>query len=127
MRFARSSGILLHLTSLPSRFGIGDLGPEAYRFVDFLADSKQSLWQMLPLGPTSSGNLHSPYVALSAFAGNPLLISPEVLVEDGLIPVALLDSAPIFPAGPIEYDQVSAYKREILQTVAKHFANAASK
>jgi 4-alpha-glucanotransferase len=78
----RSSGILLHPTSLPGPFGIGDLGPEAYKFIDFLAAAGQSLWQVLPLGPTGYGD--SPYASYSAFAGNTLLVSPESLVEDGL-------------------------------------------
>ena len=73
MTFPRSSGILLHPTSLPGRFGIGDLGPEAYGFVDFLAAAGQRIWQVLPLGPTGYGD--SPYQLFSAFAGNPLLIS----------------------------------------------------
>jgi 4-alpha-glucanotransferase len=77
MRFDRSSGLLLHITSLPSFGGIGDLGPAAYEFADFLAAGKQRLWQVLPLSPTGYGN--SPYAALSAFAGNPLLISLELL------------------------------------------------
>ena len=79
----RISGILLHPTSLPSRFGIGDLGDSAYRFVDFLADSFQQLWQILPLGPVGYGN--SPYSCYSAFAGYSLLISVDKLVEDGLL------------------------------------------
>ena len=79
----RSSGILLHPTSLPSAFGIGDLGPEAYKFVDFLAAAGQSLWQVLPLGPTGYGD--SPYSSYSAFAGNTSLISPERLVQEGLL------------------------------------------
>src|SRR5436309_2513525 len=83
MNFPRASGILLHPTSLPGPFGIGDLGDEAYRFVDFLGGSGQTYWQILPLGPTGMGN--APYSAYSAFAGNPLLISPERLVADGLI------------------------------------------
>src|SRR5215831_634829 len=77
----RLSGILLHVTSLPSYGGIGDFGPAAYAFVDFLAAAKQRLWQVLPLSPTGYGN--SPYSALSAFAGNPLLISVERLVDEG--------------------------------------------
>jgi 4-alpha-glucanotransferase len=85
-RFTRAGGILLHVTSLPGRFGVGDLGPEAYRFVDFLAAHQQHIWQVLPLGPTSNGVDYSPYVALSAFAGNPLLISIEALVEEELAP-----------------------------------------
>ncbi len=83
MKFQRASGILLHPTSLPGDFGIGDLGPTAFEFVDFLARSGQTYWQILPLGPTGYGD--SPYQCFSAFAGNPLLISPEKLVEDGLL------------------------------------------
>ena len=81
MRFPRRSGILLHPTSLPGQFGIGDLGHAAYRFVDFLAASGQSYWQVLPLSPT--GYADSPYQTLSAFAGNPMLISPQKLVAAG--------------------------------------------
>ena len=83
MSFPRASGVLLHPTSLPGPFGIGDLGPEAYKFIDFLAAADQSLWQVLPLGPTGYGD--SPYACYSAFAGNTLLISPEQLLEDGLL------------------------------------------
>src|SRR6201996_6617589 len=81
MALERSSGLLLHVTSLPSYGGIGDLGPAAYAFADFLAAARQRLWQVLPLGPTGYGN--SPYAALSAFAGNPLLISLENLADRG--------------------------------------------
>lgn len=80
MDLKRVSGILLHPTSLPGPFGIGDIGPQAYRFVDFLADTGQSLWQILPLGPIGYGN--SPYMSFSAFGGNPLLISLERIVAD---------------------------------------------
>src|SRR5678816_3139174 len=86
----RASGILLHPTSLPGPYGIGDLGPEAYKFADFLVAAGQSLWQVLPLGPTGYGD--SPYACYSAFAGNTLLVSPEQLIEEGL-----LDSAPTAP------------------------------
>ena len=79
----RVSGILLHVSSLPGAYGIGDLGPEAYRFADFLAEAGQHLWQLLPLGPTDAAFGHSPYHPVSAFAGNPLLISPEGLVSRG--------------------------------------------
>jgi 4-alpha-glucanotransferase len=79
----RASGILLHPTSLPGPYGIGDLGPEAYRFVDFLLETGQSLWQILPLGPTGYGN--SPYMCFSAFGGNAPLISLEQLAKDGLL------------------------------------------
>src|SRR5256885_6316784 len=83
MKLARSSGILLHPTSLPSRFGIGDLGTECYRFLDFLYEAKQKLWHVLPLGPTGPEN--SPYQCRSTFAGNPLLISPEEMVREGYL------------------------------------------
>jgi 4-alpha-glucanotransferase len=83
MAFRRSSGVLLHPTSLPSGYGIGDLGPACVDFIDLLASGKQHLWQVLPLGPTGYGD--SPYQCFSAFAGNPLLISPERLIEDGLL------------------------------------------
>ncbi len=80
MNFPRASGILLHPTSLPGKFGIGDFGTEAYKFVDFLANAGQTYWQILPLNPTGYGD--SPYQAFSAFAGNTLLISPEKLLEN---------------------------------------------
>lgn len=83
MNFPRASGILLHPTSLPGRFGTGDLGPEAYKFADFLASAGQSLWQVLPLGPTGYGD--SPYACFSAFAGNTMLISPQRLLDEGLL------------------------------------------
>src|SRR6266581_8314459 len=83
MKFPRSSGILLHITSLPGRFGVGDLGPCAYEFAEFLAEAGQKIWQVLPLNPT--GYADSPYQCFSAFAGNPLLISLDLLVEQGLL------------------------------------------
>ena len=83
MKFPRSSGILLHPTSLPGRYGIGDFGPEAHRFAEFLANAGQKLWQVLPLGPTGYGD--SPYQLFSAFAGNPLLISLDELIRRGLL------------------------------------------
>ena len=112
MSFPRASGILLHPTSLPGRLGIGDLGKEAYRFADFLADAGQRLWQILPLGPTGYGN--SPYQTLSVFAGNPLLISLEKLAEEGLLEAADLDSAPPFPAERVDFDAVIAFKMPLL-------------
>src|SRR6266542_6644454 len=95
MNFSRASGILLHPTSLPGPFGIGDLGPQAYSFADFLVASGQGLWQVLPLGPTGYGD--SPYACYSAFAGNTLLISPELLFESGLISLSDLDDLPSLP------------------------------
>src|SRR5437660_2487142 len=102
MSFPRASGILLHPTSLPSRGGIGDFGPAAYSFADFLAASKQGLWQVLPLGPLGFGN--SPYSSTSAFAGNPLLISLERLADRGLIDRAQLDSLPD-GVEPVDYQR----------------------
>ncbi len=127
MQFARASGVLLHLTSLPGRFGVGDLGAEAYRFVDFLVEAKQSLWQILPLGPTSNGNLHSPYVALSAFAGNPLLISLESLVsDDGLLSEAGLNNLTTLPEGVANYEAANDGKLAALHTAAEKFFSEAS-
>ena len=81
----RHSGILLHITSLPSKYGIGDMGSFAYAFLDFLASSGQKYWQILPVNPTDGINGNSPYSCSSAFAGNPLLISPEMMVIEGFL------------------------------------------
>src|SRR5712692_7593784 len=112
MGFPRASGILLHPTSLPSRFGIGDLGDEAYRFADFLAASGQSLWQVLPLGPTGYGD--SPYACYSAFAGNTLLISPERLFEEGLLTKSDLDEIPSLPTERVDFELVHQSREIIL-------------
>src|ERR1700742_537393 len=101
MRFERSSGILLHPTSLPGRFGIGDLGPEAYKFIAYLAAGNQTLWQIMPLGPTGYGD--SPYSSFSAFAGNTNLISPERLVDDGLLSRDDLKDVPEFSTERVDY------------------------
>ena len=98
MAFPRSSGILCHPTSFPSRHGVGDLGKGAYDFVDWLAAARQQLWQVLPLGPTGYGD--SPYQCFSAFAGNPLLISPEGLVQSRLLPVGRAGGRVRFPDAP---------------------------
>lgn len=112
MSFPRASGILLHPTSLPGRFGIGDLGDEAYRFADFLVASGQSLWQVLPLGPTGYGD--SPYACYSAFAGNTLLISPERLLEEGLLAKNDLDEIPALPTEQVDFERVHQSKDIIL-------------
>ncbi|MEM7799518.1 MAG: 4-alpha-glucanotransferase, partial [Chloroflexota bacterium] len=106
--FKRLSGILLHPSSLPGKFGIGDLGESAYRFVDFLDKADQGLWQILPLGPTSYGD--SPYQCFSAFAGNPLLVSPDLMYWDGYISQELLDSVPDFPTDKVDYGWVIYWK-----------------
>jgi 4-alpha-glucanotransferase len=109
----RSAGVLLHPTSLPSRFGIGDLGPSADAYLRWLAGAGVSSWQVLPLHPPGPG--WSPYSALSTFAGNELLISPEQLVDDGLLEAARLDDAPPFPAERVEFAAVSRWKRGLLR------------
>jgi 4-alpha-glucanotransferase len=119
MRFSRSAGILLHPTSFPGRYGIGDLGDAAYNFVDFLVASKQSLWQILPLGPTGYGD--SPYQCFSAFAGNPLLISPDRLVADGYLPGEALREIPNFPAHKVDFGPVIAYKTALYRQAHTHF------
>src|SRR3990170_1791260 len=123
MPMERASGILLHPTSLPSRGGIGDLGPAAYEFLDFLAAGKQGLWQVLPLGPLGYGN--SPYSATSAFAGNPLLISLERLAERGWLAPERLAALPQAVAG-VDYEQVSGSKFELLREAAGNFLQRAT-
>ena len=120
---SRGSGILLHISSLPSRFGVGDLGPAARNFIDLLAASGQQYWQFLPLCPTSSGLDNSPYMGLSAFAGNPLLITPEGLAEDGLLPHDLLHDAPNFSEYLVNFDEVSPWKEELLLAAWDLFQN----
>ncbi|MGH7783326.1 MAG: 4-alpha-glucanotransferase, partial [Candidatus Binatia bacterium] len=112
MKFPRASGILLHPTSLPGDYGIGDLGPGAYAFIDVLAAAGQSYWQVLPLGPTGYGD--SPYQSFSAFAGNPLLISPAALMEDGLLTKEMLDQKPEFPAHKVDFGAVYDWKGQLL-------------
>lgn len=120
----RASGLLLHITSLPSRFGIGDLGPEAYRFADFMAASKQTLWQVLPLVPTGYG--YSPYAAPSTYAGNPMLISPDRLLEDGWLTTDDLGELPTFSDDEVLFADVSAYKDRLLQAAWQRFSSNAS-
>jgi len=121
--FPRSSGILLHPTSLPGPYGVGDLGDEAYRFVDFLAASGQSLWQVLPLGPTGFGD--SPYQCFSAFAGNTLLVSPERLVREGLLAQEDLKSSPTFPEGQVDFGNVIKFKNALLKKAFERFKQMA--
>lgn len=120
MKLPRCSGILLHATSLPSKFGIGDFGPEAYRFADQLACAGQSLWQVLPLGPIGYGN--SPYQSFSAFAGEPLLISLESLVEEGFLTNKDLTDAPQFPREKVDYQAVARWKIPLLVKAYRSFA-----
>lgn len=125
MKFERTSGVLLHPTSLPGRFGIGELGGEAYRFADYLHGACQSIWQVLPLCPTGYGN--SPYTSFSSFAGNPLLISIDRLLEHDL---ALRDDVestlPKFPEDKVDFDAVMAWKLPILRKAYDLFVERAS-
>ncbi len=125
MSFPRSSGVLLHPTSLPGRFGVGDLGDEAHRFVDFLAASGQSLWQVLPLGPTGYGD--SPYQCFSAFAGNTLLVSPERLVSEGLLGPEDLARAPIFSEEQVDFGGAIEFKNALLRKAFERFKQTADR
>jgi 4-alpha-glucanotransferase len=119
MAFPRQSGVLLHPTSLPSKFGIGDFGKTAFDFVDFLVTAKQTLWQVLPLGQTGYGD--SPYQCFSAFAGNIYLISPEKLVEDGFLNKEDIANPPKFPSQRVEFGKVINYKMSLLQKAFENF------
>lgn len=119
MNIERSAGVLLHPTSLPGKFGIGDLGPSAYHFIDWLHNAGQSLWQVFPLGPTGYGD--SPYQCFSAFAGNPLLISPEELHKDGLLTEKEIHEVPHWNPHHIDFGPVINYKYELLHKAFKHF------
>ncbi|HXJ33843.1 MAG TPA: 4-alpha-glucanotransferase [Candidatus Eisenbacteria bacterium] len=114
----RASGVLLHVTSLPSPYGVGDVGPSAWAWIDRLHDAGQSWWQALPLGPTGYGN--SPYQSSSSFAGNGVLISPQALIEDGLVRAGEFDSRS-FSAVAVDYDVVIPFKHQLLETAWANF------
>src|SRR5437588_10834661 len=118
----RASGLLLHVTSLPSPYGIGDVGPVAIAWIDQLCDAGQSWWQALPLGPTGYGN--SPYQSLSSFAGNVLLISPDWLIEDGLLRASDC-TAPSFSETAVDYGMVITFKRRLLERAWINFSDGA--
>ena len=119
MQFDRASGVLLHLTSLPSEYGIGDFGKEAYNFVDFLKRANQKLWQILPLNPPASGG--SPYNCFSAFAGNALLISIDKLIEDGLLKIEEVTNVPNFAETKVEFARVIKFKNELFLKTFNRF------
>jgi len=112
MQTNRYSGLLLHPTSFPGPDGIGDLGPEAYRWIDFLKGSGCQMWQILPLGPTGYGD--SPYQCFSAFAGNPFLVSPLLLLEDRLLTLEDLKDRPRFPADHVDFGPAIIWKNTII-------------
>ncbi|HVP77979.1 MAG TPA: 4-alpha-glucanotransferase [Thermodesulfobacteriota bacterium] len=117
----RGSGILLHITSLPSSYGVGDLGPDAYRFADFLAQTRQTYWQVLPLNPTYPVYGNSPYSSISAFAGNTLLISPDLLLEEDLLSREDLGPIPPFPGARCDFSGAIQYKDKLLERSYQRF------
>jgi 4-alpha-glucanotransferase len=117
----RGSGVLLHLTSLPSAFGIGDLGPAAYEFADFLADSEQKYWQILPLNPINSVSGHSPYHSFSAFAFNPLLISPDLMATEGWLDRTDMEPLLNFRRERIGFDRVLMFRKNIFDLAFRRF------
>jgi len=121
----RKAGILLHITSLPSKYGIGDLGSNAYKFVDFLEASGQKLWQILPIGPTGYGD--SPYSCFSAFAGNHLFVSPELLLKDGLLNENDLSDIPEFNTTKTEFNKVKEFKNKLFKKAFERFTSEGSK
>lgn len=120
MNLNRCSGVILHPSSFPGPDGIGDLGPEAYRWIDFLAESGCSLWQVLPLGPTGYGD--SPYQCFSAFAGNPYLVSPVLLLDQRLLTQKDLADRPVFPADSVDFGPVIQWKLTILDRAYSRFS-----
>lgn len=120
MKFNRESGILLHPTSLPSKYGIGDLGKEAYEFIDFLYYSKQRLWQVLPLGPVGYGE--SPYQSFSAFAGNTMLISIDKMIELNLLTMEDVSPVPSFNELEVDFESVKEYKQNLFKLAFNRFS-----
>ncbi|MFZ7102787.1 MAG: 4-alpha-glucanotransferase [Peptococcaceae bacterium] len=119
MRLKKGSGILLHVTSLPGIYGIGDLGPQAYKFIDFLCAGLQKYWQILPLNPPGPGE--SPYQAFSAFAGNPLLISPDKLIQEELLNNGDLQDLPLYNKNKVEFPKVKNYKDKLFRIAFQRF------
>src|SRR5262245_18069482 len=122
--FPRAAGVLLHPTSLPGPNGIGELGPEAHRWLEWLHAAGQRIWQVLPLGPTGHGN--SPYQSYSAFAGNPLLVSPEGLRAEGLLDAEDLADRPALPERFVAFDAVASWKQVLLDGAFRRFTSGAS-
>jgi 4-alpha-glucanotransferase len=123
MKFDRASGLILHPTSLPGKYGIGDLGSEAFQWIDFLVESGIRLWQVLPLGPTGYGD--SPYQCFSAFAGNPYIISPEKMLEEGFLDAEDLSDQPDFPSDQVDFGALIPWKLRLLDRAYKRFETTA--
>ena len=121
----RYSGVLAHPTSFPSPYGVGDMGKEAYNFIDFLHMAGQHLWQVLPLGPCGNGN--SPYQSFSVFAGQPLLISPDLLIEKKLLTREDLEPIPEFNPDKVEYTKVTEYKTGLFRKAYQNFRHTSDK
>src|ERR1700730_12005667 len=121
---SRAAGILLHPTSLPGPYGIGDLGPATVAWIDALVHAHQKWWQILPLGPTGFGD--SPYQCFSAFAGNPLLISPQRLVEQGWLDPSAVENVPAFLENEVDFARVISWKTALLELSAREFFQRAS-
>ncbi|MBD3243750.1 MAG: 4-alpha-glucanotransferase [Chitinivibrionales bacterium] len=117
----RRSGVLMHVTSLPSAYGLGDLGSEAFAFVDSLVEAGQSIWQVLPLNPTDAGHGYSPYSSYSAFAGNPMLVSPEKLVAEGFVGSEELPPVPPFKATRQGLEEIERYRKSVLDKAYVRF------
>jgi len=124
MLINRTSGILLHVTSLPSDYGVGDMGFGAYKFMDFLVNARQGIWQVLPLNPTSANRYHSPYEPVSAFAGNNLLISPDLLYRDGLLTSQELEEARLPENDCVNYEMITNTKNELFDFAFNRFARS---
>jgi len=120
----RASGVLLHISSLPSAYGIGDVGPAAFAAVDRLQAAGQSWWQALPLGPTGYGN--SPYQCLSSFAGNELLISPDCLIDEGFLRADDCHEGRSFPKNAVNYNAVIAFKYKLIEKAWSSFSAAST-
>jgi 4-alpha-glucanotransferase len=116
-----ASGLLLHITSLPSKYGIGDLGPEAYKFADFLSKAKQTFWQVLPLNPTLDKSNYSPYNCTSTFAGNTMLISPEILYQQSLLKIKEISTKLVSKTSKVDYKSAYAYKQNLFKIAFRRF------
>ncbi len=123
----RQSGILLHITSLPSKYGVGDMGPSAYAFVDFLASSRQKYWQILPINPTDGINGNSPYSCSCAFAGNPLFISPEMMAIDGFLSAGDIKPLLSFEKESVDYPKAMAFKEKVFKRAFGRFQKGADR